>query len=76
MTTNNDRAERAYQLVRLYCEQGITDEETAIRDILSDLMHLSDRREDADQMNVNFEAELAVARRNYEAELDEESDND
>lgn len=57
---NRDRRARARRLMIAGLELGYCDDESLLRDVLSDLMHLYPR----------FEDELEVARHNFEAEVE------
>jgi hypothetical protein len=72
METNKSRADRAKSALDEYM-QGVCDPEDVISDLLADLMHLCDHREDQDQMTGNFETELARARRTYDGDLFDEA---
>ena len=60
---NRDRLARARRLMAGAVPLGYDDDDNILRDVLADLMHLYP----------DFEVELAVARRNFEAEVTEEA---
>jgi hypothetical protein len=69
MTTNTStvsRTENIYRLMLTYNKwTGLeeSDRETAVRDMLADLMHLSD------EYGIDFQDQLRIATDNYDAEL-------
>jgi hypothetical protein len=67
---NSRRAEFAQAAVEQFQCVCRTDDCDAIADLLCNLMHLCDAR------NEVFEAALSRARFNYEAEVDEEAESD
>lgn len=68
--TNEARAERAHRAMDTYCwaleGRDFRYDEDDIRDLLADLMHLCDL-----QTGIDFEANLRIARDNFEAERSE-----
>ena len=64
--TNQERADRIDSVMQAYC-LGLEGcdwdgDEDDVRDLLADMMHFCQR------MEIDFEANLVVARNNYEAE--------
>lgn len=63
--SNGERAERAYRTLLVYCQHmgdGTKPDDEGLRDLLSDLMHL------CDEMGMDLDEALALARNNWEAE--------
>ena len=68
---NGDRALWAAAALHRFQQENGSDDETALGDLLCDLMHWCDRNND------DFEASLSAARMHYEAETSPEpSDED
>ena len=73
MTTNELRAQRAWQATRRYHQEcddsdGDTTDET-ITDLLADLMHF------CDEQGIDFESCSRMATMHYEAEVNHEDDD-
>ena len=66
--TNRDRAKWAAEALRQFQDSTGADYQDALPDLLCDLMHWSDRE------NNNFQASLHRARKHYEAEKAEETE--
>jgi len=67
---NNDRAQWAAAALRWFQRETGTDDDTALCDLLCDLMHWCDRN------NSDFDGALSTARMRYRAETDREPTDD
>src|SRR5512136_1220381 len=69
--TNEERANRIDTVMQAYCltleGRDFDGDEDDVKDLLTDLMHFCER------MEINFEANLRVARNNYEHESNAEA---
>lgn len=66
MTTATARTETIYRVMLTYCKlNGLeeSDRETAVRDMLADLMHL------CDEYAINFDDQLSIATDHYSYEI-------
>ncbi len=71
MPTNSERAERARLILEAYAiEWGDPEDHSAnLTDILADLMHLAHRHA---ELNLDFNAQLEMAKQHFDEELLEE----
>jgi hypothetical protein len=75
MTTSNaTRAERAENALRIYVEsqgEAFENNSSEIADLIADLLHLADQIDEGDDP---IDSTLRLARRHYEAEVEEEAE--
>lgn len=74
--TNEERAERAHRIIDAYRERHDTGEEDEIvlTDLLADLLHACTMLDGLDNLPLDFDRCLDMARRHFEAERNESLD--